>query len=89
MSRVNACLRTLLLVFVIAAPIVSMGCAARVSVYDPYRNDYHRWDGREQRAYRQYWEERHRKYRKYGRLNDGEKREYWDWRHHHPDSDRH
>jgi hypothetical protein len=84
-------LRILCLTALIAFPVASTGCAvrARARVYDPYHNDYHRWDDNERRAYRHYWGEKHEQYRDYNRLNDAQKREYWDWRHHHPDGDIH
>jgi hypothetical protein len=52
-----------------------------VRVYDPYRHDYHRWDGREQRAYRAYLNERHRSYIAYRNQRLAERRAYWHWRH--------
>lgn len=55
--------------------------------YDRDRRDYHEWNEAERRAYR-HWlmEERHeREYREYNRLNAERQREYWRWRHEHPD----
>jgi hypothetical protein len=52
-----------------------------VRVYDPYRRDYHNWDGREERAYRAYLGERHRSYVAYQRQREAERRAYWRWRH--------
>ncbi len=91
MNRTYACLRALLMAAVVVAPVASTSCVvrARARIYDPDYRDYHRWDGREQHAYREYWEERHDRYRDYGQLNDEQKREYWEWRHQHPDRDRH
>jgi hypothetical protein len=43
------------------------------------------WDEREDRAYRHYMEERHEQYRKYDKLKEKEQRDYWNWRHSHPD----
>jgi hypothetical protein len=66
-------------------------CAARpaqdvqVRVYDADHKDYHTWDDREDRAYRHYLEERHEQYRKYEKLKEKEQRDYWKWRHSHPD----
>ena len=90
MSRTYACFRALLLATVMVIPVASTSCAvrARARIYDPDYRDYHRWDGRERQAYRQYWVERHEQYRDYPRLNEGQKREYWEWRHSHPDNDR-
>ena len=57
----------------------------QVRVYDPGHKDYHNWDEREDRAYRHYIEERHEQYRKYEKLKEKEQRDYWNWRHSHPD----
>ncbi len=50
-------------------------------VYDPYRRDYHAWDVRERRAYREYLAERHRSYVAYERQRAAQRRAYWRWRH--------
>lgn len=47
--------------------------------------DYHRWDAREHGAYRRYWNERRERYRGWKELNEHEQRDYWKWRHDHPD----
>ena len=49
--------------------------------------DYHRWDDREDRTYRIYWGDRYkdRKFREYRRMKREEQRDYWRWRHEHPD----
>ena len=60
----------------------------QVRVYDRYHHDYHRWDDREDRAYRGYLVERHREYVVYARQPRPEQRRYWTWRHAHLDYDR-
>lgn len=69
------------------SPVVLTGCAEhhRVRVYDPYYNDYHVWDDHEVVYYRQWAVETHRPYREFRRLPPPEQREYWGWRHQHPD----
>lgn len=55
--------------------------------YDRDRHDWHEWNEGERRAYR-HWlmeERRERQYRAYARLNAERRREYWRWRHEHPD----
>lgn len=89
MRRTFAYLRAVLLATALAAPVASTGCAVRARVYDPYYHDYHRWDGGEQRSYREYWEGRHENYHNYSKLSDRQKQQYWDWRHHRADADRH
>ena len=88
MKRILNSFAPLVLGFTFIASIASIGCAARY--YDADHRDYHQWDRDEDRAYHVYWNENHSRdpYRNYGRLNPGEQREYWDWRHGHPDEGR-
>ena len=60
----------------------------RERIFDRDRRDYHYWNDSEDRAYRRYWQARHRVYRDYSRLNAREQSHYWSWRHSHPDHDR-
>ena len=55
--------------------------------YDPYGRDYHEWNEREQQAYRRYLQEQRREYHDWDKANRREQKEYFKWRHHHPDSD--
>lgn len=77
---------TIFLVAASLAPLAISGCAARV--YDEYHSDYHHWNDREERAYRMWLAERHYEYREYARLNKEEQRDYWNWRHNHPEAGR-
>jgi hypothetical protein len=54
-----------------------------VRVFDPVRRDYHAWDRHEERAYRAYLAERHRRYVMYRHQRAAERRAYWRWRHDH------
>ena len=63
----------------------TVGCAARVRVYDASHRDYHHWDRREDASFRVYLGERHIEYRDFNRLNAREQGDYWAWRHDHPD----
>jgi hypothetical protein len=83
-------LRSLLMVASLATPVVITGCAARVGVgyrvYDPYYRDYHVWDDHETVYYGQWAGETHREpHREFRKLNRDEQKEYWNWRHNHPD----
>jgi hypothetical protein len=53
--------------------------------YDRDRKDYHEWNEKEDRAYRKYLEEKHRSYRSWNKARAAEQREYWRWRHEHPE----
>jgi hypothetical protein len=53
--------------------------------YDRDGRDYHTWNDHEDRAYRVYLEEHHREYREFRKGKPVEQREYFRWRHEHPD----
>jgi hypothetical protein len=53
--------------------------------YDRERKDYHQWNEQEERAYRNWMKEQHREYRDFGKLNRKNQKEYWHWRHEHPE----
>lgn len=53
--------------------------------YDRDGHDYHTWNHQEDRAYRVYLVEQHRSYREFRRTKASERREYFRWRHNHPD----
>jgi hypothetical protein len=57
------------------------GCEGRVSYYDDYHHDYHRWNNHEVIVYRSYYDTSHRPYREYNSLSKEEQRDYWKWRH--------
>jgi len=82
-------LRSLLIVASLAAPVMITSCAARVGVgyrvYDPYYSDYHTWDDHETVFYNQWVVETHRPHREFRQLKRDEQKEYWTWRHNHPD----
>jgi hypothetical protein len=54
--------------------------------YDRDGHDYHTWNGQEDRAYRVYLGEQHRDYREFRKNNAVQQREYFKWRHEHPDN---
>jgi hypothetical protein len=56
---------------------------------DKAHNDFHEWNDREDRAYRQYLNEHHRKYHDFAKANRKEQEGYWNWRHSHPDAEKH
>jgi len=64
----------------VAANVASAGAEPR-RVYDRYHRDYHVWDDREDRAYRQYLAEQHRRYLTYERQRRARQVAYWRWRH--------
>ena len=56
------------------------------SYHDKQHNDDHHWDSHEDRAYRMWAKENHRKYREFSRLPDNDQQAYWGWRHEHSDA---
>jgi hypothetical protein len=62
------------------------GFAVGYRVYDPYRADYHVWDGNEGAFYSQWTVDTRRDpHRDLRKLNRADQEEYWKWRHDHPD----
>jgi hypothetical protein len=68
-------------------PLSNTGCAVRAEyrVYDPYYHDYHVWNDRESASYRQWAVQNHRENVDFRKLNKNDQKQYWDWRHSHPD----
>ena len=54
--------------------------------YDKDVRDYHSWNGDEDRAYRVYLQEQHRDYRDFNRAKREQQRQYFRWRHEHPNN---
>jgi hypothetical protein len=54
-------------------------------VYDDNRREWHEWNDNEDRAYRSYLTEKHRDYRDFFQVDARGQRDYWTWRHNHPD----
>jgi len=86
MRKMNRVVNLVLLSGVMIAPVsfVATGCRTE-TVYDHEHKDAHKWDGREDAAYHQYLNEQHKDNRDYKNLNDQEQKDYWNWRHQHPD----
>jgi hypothetical protein len=53
--------------------------------YDRDHRDYHEWNNREDRSYRLYLGQRHGEYREFHVIGRRRQRNYWNWRHSHPD----
>lgn len=74
-----------LLATALISPAVISGCSGHVRVYDAEYRDYHYWDHDEDVYYRRWEGDTHREHRDFDRRSDAERREYWQWRHHHED----
>ncbi|MCU1338578.1 MAG: hypothetical protein JWO19_4159 [Bryobacterales bacterium] len=84
--------RLLILTALFACATLSAQVAVRVGAhqdkryYDRDGRDYHTWNGQEDRAYRVYLNEQHRDYRAFPKTRAVQQREYFRWRHEHPDN---
>jgi Ni/Co efflux regulator RcnB len=56
------------------------------SYHDAKHNDEHHWDNHEDKAYRMWAKENHRKYQDFARLRAEDQENYWAWRHEHSDA---
>ena len=74
-------LARMLLGATLIAGTATTACAVRERYYDHDRDDWHRWDNREDREYHRYLSENHRDNREFRDLSDQEKQDYWKWRH--------
>jgi hypothetical protein len=74
---------------VLLLPLATIGCAEHhyYRAYDPYYNDYHRWDDHE-RVYYQQWVVENHPHRDYRKLDKDDQKRYWEWRRNHGDHDR-
>jgi hypothetical protein len=73
-------------VAIMAAP-VPQDASVQVRVYDRDHKDYHNWDDHENRAWGIFLTNNHRNHHEFAKANRREQREYWNWRHEHPDHD--
>jgi hypothetical protein len=79
-------LPALLLGVVMCGPVMLNADEHHKRYYDPYKKDYHEWNEQEEHAYRHWVEaERHGTYHPWVKSRKEEQREYWRWRHDHPD----
>ena len=58
---------------------------AERNYHDARHNDDHTWNSHEDRAYRMWVKENHRRYTNFDRLKEDDRQAYWDWRHEHSD----
>jgi Ni/Co efflux regulator RcnB len=54
--------------------------------HDKHHRDDHHWDDHEDRAWRIYQEQHHRKYMSFQQAKERDRQNYWAWRHDHNDS---
>jgi predicted acetyltransferase len=54
--------------------------------HDRDHNDDHRWDAHEDKAYRIWLKENHRRHEEFNRIKEEDQSAYWRWRHEHSDA---
>jgi hypothetical protein len=59
--------------------------AAR-TYHDKQHDDDHAWNGQEDKAYRIYAKQNHRKVSDFSKLKEEDQQNYWKWRHDHSDA---
>ena len=86
----TALLSAALMVPIAVAPSVlrAQDQKAGRSYHDKKNNDDHAWNGQEDKAYRIYAKQNHRKASEFSKLKDDDQQNYWNWRHDHPDEGR-
>lgn len=60
--------------------------AADQKYHDNGHNDDHQWNNNEDKAYRMWAKENHRKYVPFAKLKEADQQSYWGWRHEHSDA---
>ena len=91
MHHAHRYIASLFLTTALAAPALLMAApvpqeaSVQVRVYDSHHRDYHNWDDNENHYWGRFLEENHRNSHEYMHSNKHEQKEYWNWRHHHPD----
>jgi hypothetical protein len=70
----------------LVAPVSANADDHEKRYYDRDGHDYHTWNDHEDKAYRVYLGEQHRDYREFGKVKVTQQREYFKWRHEHPDN---
>ena len=82
----NAALLGAALITQIAVAPVALRAADDRTYHDAHHNDDHRWNDHEDRAYRIWVKENHRKYRDFAKIKAEDQQAYWGWRHEHSDA---
>jgi hypothetical protein len=91
MHRAHHYVASLFLTAALAAPVSMLAApmpqeaGVQVRVYDSGHHDYHNWDDHERHAWGVYLSDNHRHDVEYAHASHKEQKEYWNWRHSHPD----
>jgi hypothetical protein len=83
MHRADRYVASLFLTAVPTAPVAILAATPRQEgrAYDKEHKDYHRWDDKENEAWRRFLAEKHREDHEFTEAGKKEQSEYWNWRH--------
>jgi hypothetical protein len=84
------CWKSVLLTAAVIAPFSVAPVTLRAqehTYHDKEHNDDHQWNSHEDKAYRIWLKENHRKYSDFNRMKEEDQRSYWAWRHQHSDAE--
>jgi Ni/Co efflux regulator RcnB len=82
-------LKTALLAAALITPLALTPTSLRADdkkYHDTAKNDDHQWNGQEDKAYKVYNKQNHRKAQSFNNLKEGDQQSYWNWRHEHSDA---
>jgi hypothetical protein len=82
----NAALLSAALMTPITIAPMALRAEDQKTYHDKQHNDDHQWSSHEDKAYRAWGKETHRKYTSFSKLNDNDQQAYWGWRHEHSDT---
>jgi len=82
----NAAMLSAALIAPMAIAPTALRAEDHKTYHDKQHNDDHQWSSHEDKAYRAWGKENHRKYTAFSRLNDNDQQAYWGWRHEHSDA---
>ncbi len=79
-------LRSILLAGVLTVPFAMNAQDHPKKYYDAEHKDYHEWNSNENTQYHSYLTEKKMKNVDFARAKKAQQRDYWKWRHDHPDA---
>jgi hypothetical protein len=82
----RAALFSVALVATVASPVLPAADRKPAHFHDNDHNDDHEWNNHEDRAYKMWAKENHRKASSFVKLKENDQQSYWRWRHDHSDS---
>jgi hypothetical protein len=87
MNSAKCYLGSILLAVILTAPAaLIVGCGSQQSSPQVSQTqDNHRWDDHENQAWHRFLTENHRQDHEFAKSDNNEQKEYWNWRHSHPD----